>query len=639
MSAAPGVQTQDRPCADGLEQSALRLHRRAVPREAAFWLVGYVFSAVILGTALPVPLYAIYQRQWHFSSGVLTLIFAVYAVAVLATLLLAGQASDQVGRKPVLAAALSISVASTVVFIFAASPAWLYPARILSGVSAGLMTGAATAALSEMVQASASRRASMVATTANSGAGALGPLMAGLFAQYLPQPTVLVFEVFLVFLGAAALALAFIPETVTRRERLSLRFTGLAIPAEGRGEFIAAGVAAFAAYALNGLFASLVPGFTTVMLHHPDYAVAGGVTGLFFAAGAVAALGLAPFNSRPVLLGGLGLFLVGLALVVAGMSAASLALFLVGAVVAGSAFGALVIGSLSAANRLARPQTRAKVISTYFVFAYPSLSIPVVGVGVAWDYVGSFRAVLGCSIVLAGLCVFSAALGARAADRLSTELGNTERAPARLPSKNARCCEAAGTVIQDRGGPNDDRRPDTTAADPQHDPGSPRPAPLVAVPYPPGPRARHCLGPRWPVHHDRQQPGQLGDVRFLDPARPVRAARIGAGVVGAALADLAAAIDRGLPGPLRDQPQRRLLPLGQRPADRVGQLVAAAGSQLIQAGDQGVAGPGPVESNLGFEQIFPCVFAGQSCRVRVCDGGSRVRASARWRCWAAWRSL
>ena len=130
-----------------------------------------------------------------------------------------------------------------------------------------------------MVQASASRQAS-VATTANSGA-ALGPLMAGLFAQYLPQPTVLVFDVFLVFLGAAALALAFIPETVTGQERLSLRFTGLAIPAEGRGEFIAVGVAAFAAYALNGLFASLVPGFTTAMLHHSDYAVAGGVTCIF----------------------------------------------------------------------------------------------------------------------------------------------------------------------------------------------------------------------------------------------------------------------------------------------------------------------------------------------------------------------
>ena len=108
--------------------------------------------------------------------------------------------------------------------------------------------------------------------------------------------------------------------------------------------------------------------------------------------------------------------------------------------------------------------------------------------------IGSFRAVLGCSIVLAGLCVFSAALGAGAAGRLSTELGDTERAPARLPSKNARHPDAARPLaLSSRSrGPNDDRRPDTTAADPQHDPGSPRPAPLVAVPYPPGPRARHC---------------------------------------------------------------------------------------------------------------------------------------------------
>jgi hypothetical protein len=75
--------------------------------------------------------------------------------------------------------------------------------------------------------------------------------MAGLFAQYLPQSTVLVFEVFL---------------------------TGLAIPADGRREFIGAGAAAFAAYTLNGLFASLVPGFTTAFLHHANYAVAGAVT-------------------------------------------------------------------------------------------------------------------------------------------------------------------------------------------------------------------------------------------------------------------------------------------------------------------------------------------------------------------------
>jgi MFS family permease len=405
----PGLRTADRPCADGLGQSANGLSRRAAPGKIAFWLIAYVFAAIMLGTAVPSPLYAIYQRQWHFSAGILTLIFAVYAVAVLATLLLAGRASDQAGRKPVMAAALGFSAVSTVLFIVADSPGWLFPARILSGVSAGLMTGTATAALTEMVRESGARRASLIAAAANTGAAALGPLMAGLFAEYLPQRTVRVFEVYLGLLAIAAVALAFVPETVTRRERPSLRFTRLTIPADGQREFIAAGVAAFAAYALNGLFSSLAPGFTTAMLHHANYAVAGAVTCVFFAAGTVAALSLARLNSRPVLLMGLGLFPVGLALVVAAMSAASLTLFVIAAVVGGSAFGALVIGSLSTANRLAPPETRAQVISSYFVFAYCGLAIPVVGVGVASDYWGDFRAVLGCSIVLAVLCALSAA--------------------------------------------------------------------------------------------------------------------------------------------------------------------------------------------------------------------------------------
>jgi MFS family permease len=270
------------------------------------------------------------------------------------------------------------------------------------------MTGAATAALTEMTRQSDARRASLAATAVNTGAAALGPLMAGLFAQYLPRPTVTVFEVYLGFLAVAALSLAFIPETVTRRERLRLRFTGLAIPADGRREFIAAGVAAFAAFAVNGLFASLAPNVTATMLHHPNHAVAGAVTCLFFVAGTVAAVSLGRSNSRPVLLAGLGLSLPGLALIVAGISAASLPLFLIAAAVSGSAYGALAIGSLSTANRLAPPETRAKVISTYFVFAYTGLAIPVIGVGVAADKVGDFRAVLGCSVVLALLCVLAA---------------------------------------------------------------------------------------------------------------------------------------------------------------------------------------------------------------------------------------
>jgi hypothetical protein len=61
------------------------------------------------------------------------------------------------------------------------------------------MIGTATAALTEMIRESAARRASLVAATVSTGAAALVPLMAGLSAQYLSQPTVLVFEVSSVF--------------------------------------------------------------------------------------------------------------------------------------------------------------------------------------------------------------------------------------------------------------------------------------------------------------------------------------------------------------------------------------------------------------------------------------------------------
>src|SRR5580704_18550706 len=189
----------------------------AVPRNVAFWLVALVLSATMLGTTLPTPLYDIYQARWHFSAAVVTATFAVYAAAVLVTLLLAGRSSDQAGRKPVLAAALGASALSTVVFIFAPDVGALVAARIVSGLSAGLMTGTATATLTELIPASASRRASLVATAANMGGLGLGPLIAGLFAQYAPHPTVLVFEVYLAVLVVAGLCLVFVPETVNPR--------------------------------------------------------------------------------------------------------------------------------------------------------------------------------------------------------------------------------------------------------------------------------------------------------------------------------------------------------------------------------------------------------------------------------------
>jgi MFS family permease len=400
--------TPDRPCADCLDHPvAPGRTGPAVRGRVAFWLAALILSITMLGTPLPTPLYVIYQAQWHFSAAIVTVTFAVYAVAVLATLLLAGRSSDQAGRKSVLAAALASSALSTVVFILAPNVGVLFAGRILSGLSAGLMTGTATAALTELVPASASRRASLVATAANMGGLALGPLIAGLFAQYAPQPTVLVFEVYLAVLAVAGLCLFLVPETVSPRRRPALRFAGLGIPEQGRAEFIAAGAAGFAAFSLLGLFAALAPTFLGDVLHENSHAVQGGVVFLLLAVGTVTQLLLARFNSRRVVMAGLGLFLAALALIVAALAQAGMALFLAGTVVGGVAVGAVFMGSLATANRLAPPGQRGQVISTYFVACYTGLIIPVVGVGVASEFIGDFPAVLALSILLAGLCLFS----------------------------------------------------------------------------------------------------------------------------------------------------------------------------------------------------------------------------------------
>src|SRR5262249_59707413 len=88
-----------------------------------------------------------------------------------------------------------------------------------------------------------------------------------------------------------------------------------------------------------------------------------------------------------------------------------------------------------------------------------------------------------------------------------------------------------------------------------------------------------------------QQPGQLGDAGFLDPAFAVAAAAVSARLSGAALADLTAVIDRDLPRLRGHHLERGALPLAQLPADGVDELVARPRGQRIQPLDQPVAGP------------------------------------------------
>src|ERR1700722_7405241 len=151
-------------------------------------------------SAVPTPLYVLYQQRDGISNFMVTVVYAVYAVGVIASLFLGGHLSDWIGRRRVFVPALLVDVLSAVVFICFPSLAGLVVARIVSGISVGLTTATATAYLAELHAAArpgtGARRGEVVATAANLGGIGVGPLAAGLLAQYGPSPLRLPFVVF-----------------------------------------------------------------------------------------------------------------------------------------------------------------------------------------------------------------------------------------------------------------------------------------------------------------------------------------------------------------------------------------------------------------------------------------------------------
>src|SRR4051794_32772495 len=173
----------------------------------------------MLGTTLPTPLYPIYHAELGFSELMVTVIFASYAVGTIMALLLAGSVSDEIGRRPVLLCGLGLSALSAGAFLLAGGVGFLLVGRVLSGLSAGLLTGTATATLVDLDAPHQRARATLVAAVANMGALGAGALLAGLLAQFAARPLQVPFWVDLVLLVPAVVLVWAMPEPIAVRGR------------------------------------------------------------------------------------------------------------------------------------------------------------------------------------------------------------------------------------------------------------------------------------------------------------------------------------------------------------------------------------------------------------------------------------
>jgi MFS family permease len=385
--------------------------RRAwsTPHGVAFWVVAAAFLLNMAFSAVPTPLYVLYQARDHFSDIMVTVVYGVYAVGVIASLFLAGHISDWAGRRRVLVTALLVNVASAFLFIFVPSLAGLIVARVISGVSVGLTTATATAYLAELHlgarRDATGRRPQAVATAANLGGIGIGPLVAGVLAQYAPAPLRLPYIVVGGVIAVLALLVAVAPETTTPPvPRPAWRPQRVAVPKHARSQFFAATSAAIAAFAVYGVFNSLVPSFLAGTLHVNSHAIAGAVAFSAFAAGALAQIALGRLSNVQMLRYSGPVLLFGLALFATGMWVANLAIFVAGGIVTGAGGGLVFRGALVAAGSTAPAESRAEVLAGFFLGAYIGLSVPVIGLGIATTYAPARDAML-VFVVLVGIAV------------------------------------------------------------------------------------------------------------------------------------------------------------------------------------------------------------------------------------------
>jgi MFS family permease len=378
-----------------------------------FWTVAYAFLIVMAVATLPSPLYGLYRIRDHLSALMITVVFAIFAGGTIAALLGDRLFAARVGRRGVmLGSVATMMIAAGLLATWQTLPGLLI-GRFITGVAVGLAAGVAIPYLIELRQradpSASATQAQVIGTSVTVGGLGIGPLIAGFLAEWVGQPLIVPYLVF-VALGAIALAgLWAAPETGTLAARAAA--TG---PTGSRGPVrlpAPAAAGTLAAFAGNGLFAGLSGLFLATTLHRPSHALAGAALFVVFSCGVASQLATAGLPASRVLGVGMNSLLAGLVVLVVSvrLAAPSLALFLVAGGLIGTGSGAVFKGTTGLVLAASPPESRIAMTSALVIALYVGLSVPVIGAGVALDLGASapdtvfgFAVLVGLAVVVSG---------------------------------------------------------------------------------------------------------------------------------------------------------------------------------------------------------------------------------------------
>jgi len=326
-------------------------------------LLASITVAFLAASAAPTPLYLTYQSKFGFSALTTTVVFGIYALAILAALLTSGKLSDHVGRRPILLVGIAGQIVALLVFADARSVTSLVVGRIVQGLATGTAIGAIGAGMLDIDQS----RGAMANATAPGLGTASGALLSAFAVQWLPAPTRLVYLTFAGVLVMLVFGVLWLPETSSRsRGAWRSLIPQIALPVQTRRPFLVAAPVLFAVWALAGFYGSLGPSLIDHLAGSVSVVEEGLGLGILAGVAALATYVLRATPASNVMLIGISALIAGVGAVMLSIWADSPAGFFIGTAIAGVGFGAGFQGGIRLVAPLAHPHQRAGVLSVLF---------------------------------------------------------------------------------------------------------------------------------------------------------------------------------------------------------------------------------------------------------------------------------
>lgn len=371
------------------------------------WRAAWTITAVFMLSNSPTPLYMVWQRALGFSSGTLTVIFALYIAGLLGTLLVAGQLSDRYGRKPVLLPGIFAALVACALFAGASSIAMLAIARLLTGVAVGVIVSAGMASVGDLGGVARRRQAALLASVAMVLGAGLGPLLAGSAAQWLPHPIVPVFGIeWLILLSAFVVAWRLpLGRTASPQRGAAARLHLPSVPAQNR-RHVAAGIGVFGpGITATSFVLALGPSLLARLLEVRSPLLAGGMACAMFLTATGVQFAVRHWSIRTLFVAGTTATVLSMTALCAAVHTSSAVLLVIAALFAGAGQGLGQLGGLTLIGLHVSDTRRAEANAIMNMGGYVPAGLLPVMTGYVIDFFGFATGATAFALALALIAI------------------------------------------------------------------------------------------------------------------------------------------------------------------------------------------------------------------------------------------